>query len=525
MNKFVCYAIISLNFIFAFNSFAKESGYLWNPIAWTIALEEVNEENVKVEIKSVSLKFYEKSKDRIILKDMYTNIKKNSRVILNNKRRTQIYFAKKLSELDPGSYEFKSLYIKYSINDNEVLDYDISLSDLFKSKDNKNNFASIDIANNFISPLPEVSFETKLLIKDKKINTYMNYYDLVEDDFIEINDIYSEIIAMKNKKFASNIKFMYANSEFPPLQLDGTKIRHQNSINLGMLVDISCDITGVLKTVWVNKVDLLQYAFYQKLNYDKDNCKIHNTYRQNYYLPEGIWIMQSMTLRLKNSAEKNFKTTPLINRSKEIMKYFKITEEYFKIQNIKERTLLKLIELNINGSKDKSGMYFLGSTEIKREKNEDDVSFYFKRNYEVISLKKTFEVKKVYNAFSGEILKKDRIIGDIQLKVLLNGNKNNNKRLESQLFDIREFITTDVIQCVYEQEILDPLLVLNGSIKLNNLRENSRILDISLKDFDFSSSGFSQNKINECVLKKLKSFSFKKPFSTPFKAKIIFESY
>ena len=122
-------------------------------------------------------------------------------------------------------------------------------------------------------------------------------------------------------------------------------------------------------------------------------------------------------------------------------------------------------------------------------------------------------------------MKKDRIIGDVQLKLVLTGSKKNNKKLDNQLIELKEFISSEVTHCVSDQEIIDPLLLFNGTIQLKNIKSNTKILDISLNDFDFANKGTSQDKINSCILGKLKGFSFKKNFSTPFKAKIIFESY
>ena len=97
---------------------------------------------------------------------------------------------------------------------------------------------------------------------------------------------------------------------------------------------------------------------------------------------------------------------------------------------------MKIIELNLTNKQDPMGLYFVGTTEIKKSELEDvienkdvkktvlgDISFYFKRNYEIYTIKKLFSVKKVYNAYSGDQMKKDRIIGDVQLKIILTGTK------------------------------------------------------------------------------------------------------
>lgn len=526
MKKFICYAIFIFHFLFQLQLHAKEFGYLWTPIAWTLTLNPNIPDDFNLEIKSISLNFYDKSNDRVILKEMSFVGKKNAIVILNKKKRSQIFFAKKFNEFEEGKYEFKGLMLKYRINKGEISQFEVLATNLYKK--DKDKYLQVQIQNNHISPMPEVSFETKFDIKNNQLADFTNYYDIIEDDYIEINEIYNEIKSLKNKLFSNKVKFMYANKIFPPLQLNGSKIRHPNSNNLGMLVDVSCDIKGILKTVWVNKTDLLQYVFYRKVNYDKSPCNIHNTFIQKFYLPNGVWNMQSMTIASKDLSEKKFQTYPLIIKAKELKKYFKMNDDYFKIQNIKERTLLKIIELNLTGNKDKNGIYFLGSSEIKKEDTENNdggIVFYFKRNYEIVSLKKMFEVKKIFNAYSGELMKKDRIIGDIQLKIILTGTKKTNKRLESQLAELRDFVSTEVTVCVSDQEVIDPLLVLNGNVQLKNLKENSRLLNISMSDFNFVNSGVSQDKVKQCIMEKLKKFSFKKTFTTPFKAQIVFESY
>ena len=126
----------------------------------------------------------------MILKEMYANVKKMFLLYYPKKKNTNI-FSKKFTEMDEGKYEFQGLVIKYRINKEELKQMEILIL-IFIKKD-KDKYIQIQIQKNYISPMPEVSFETKLEYKNNQISDYTNYYDIIEDDYIEINDIYTEI--------------------------------------------------------------------------------------------------------------------------------------------------------------------------------------------------------------------------------------------------------------------------------------------------------------------------------------------
>ena len=57
-------------------------------------------------------------------------------------------------------------------------------------------------------------------------------------------------------------------------------------------------------------------------------------------------------------------------------------------------------------------------------------------------------------------MKKDRIIGDVQLKLVLTGSKRIIK-LDNQLIELKEFISSEVTHCMYQiKKIIDPLYFL-----------------------------------------------------------------
>lgn len=536
MRKFIVYAIIIFIFVLPINCFCKENGFVWLPLAWTFTIDKENSDNSEIVIKSVKLVFQEKDSKKFEYSELkYTNKKSNS-FTLNDKNQIKTLLSKKLFEMPEGNFEFKGIQLEVINRENVVSNYELEAPNPYKNS--KYNYINFAVKNSHISPVPELSFESKLRIKEGAINRSSTQVDLIENDYIYINDIFNQIKSLNKLIFDNKITFINANSEFPPLQVDGTKMKYSHSNFVGMIIDISCDIKGIIKTVWVNKSDYLQYVFYENLNQKKENCKVHDVIPQKYYLPNGNWTMQSLTINLKNKVDRKFNTLPLVNKNKEVRKYFKITDEFFKYQDIKERTLLKIIELNLTNKLNPDGLYFLGSAEIKKsdaedmgdEKNknkrpEGELSFYFKRNYEVYTIKKLFSTKKIFNAYSGDQLKKDRIIGDVQLKIVLTGCKKNNDNNRKFLNQLKDYATSDLATCVSEQEVSDPLLFLDGFIQIQNYKKKSRYLDISNKDFKFSSKGSSQEKINQCMESKLKLFKFKKTFPSPFRAKILFESF
>ncbi|WP_397601477.1 hypothetical protein [Silvanigrella sp.] len=536
MEKTIRYAIIILIFMFHINCFSKENGFIWIPLAWTLNYDKSNSDNSEIVIKSVKLILHETETNKNEYSELKSTGKKNNIITINSKFSSKIFFSKKLFEIPAGNYELKGINIEY-VNKNKVIN-NIEISATNPYGNSKSKYVNFLISNNHISPIPEISYESNIIVKEGIINNVSSQVDLIEEDYIYVNDIYNQIKSVKNLIYGNKITFINANSQFPSLQVDGSKIKYPNSNYIGMIIDVSCDIKGILKTVWVNKGDTLQYVFYENVNNSKDKCKVHNVFPQKYYLPNGNWTMQSMTINVKNKVERKFNTSSLLKKDRELKKYFKMTEEFFKYQDIKERTLLKIIELNLTNKQDPKGLYFVGTTEIKKSDLEDiienkdvkktvigDISFYFKRNYEIYTIKKLFSVKKVYNAYSGDQMKKDRIIGDIQLKIILTGTKKNNENLKRFLEQLKEYTTTEIASCVSEQEVSDPLLILNGFIQIQNFKSKSRFLDISNKDFKFISKGLSQEKINKCMEDKLKLFKFSKTFTTPFKAKILFESF
>jgi hypothetical protein len=309
----------------------------------------------------------------------------------------------------------------------------------------------------------------------------------------------------------------------------GISVKNSKSNYLGMIIDVACDIRGNLKFVWSSKDEILQYVFFDTLDNKKQSCKIHKYFPEKFYLPNGNWTLQSMSLNISNNKYRDFYTWSLINKELNTKKYFKLSNQFFSYLSIKERSLLKNIELKLPSNNERESFYFLGTSEIKKDinsSNKDKINFYFKRNYEIIDIKKKFEIKKVYNAYSGDLMKKDRIIGDIQLKVELIDKNRLKGQLEVYLEQLQKYATTELAICVTSQEVFDPLLILNGSIMIQNFKNNPKKIDISKKDFKFiNAQDLSQIKIIECMENKLNNFQFSKSFTYPFKAKILFESF
>ena len=507
------------------NSFCAESGYIWIPMAWTFSYNKNNSDGSEIKFNSIKLIF----RDLKLNKNIYSIIKytdkKNNTFKLNSSFNGKTLFSQKLIQIPEGKYSFDGAIAEVVEKNNEVLNINFKLSNPFiREKGKSINFV---VSQNKISPFPAMSIETNLGIKNGIISQ-SSRIDVIEDEYILVSEIYSQNKKIRKMILENKIGFINANDQFPPIQIIGTSAKNSKSNYLGLIIDFSCDIKGNIKFVWVNKKDVVQYAFYDSLDSKKEGCKIHKSFPEKFYLPNGNWVLQSMTLNTPNKKDRDFYTWSLINKDKNTKKYFKLSDQFFSYLNVKERALLKVIEINLTGKNDPSGLYFLGSSEIKRNftpQGKDELSFYFKRNYEIVDIKKLFSVKKIFNAYSGELMKKDRIIGDIQLKVSLLGNEQVQNQLSVFLEQIKNYATSELANCVSEQEIQDPLLILNGTISIQNYKNKTRYIDISKKDFKFDNSGFSQSKIIDCMEAKLKSFKFSRSINTPFRAKILFESF
>ncbi len=526
MKKLIHYAIFIYLFVIHLNSFADAGGYIWIPLAWTFSYNKNNSDGADLKFKSVKLVFHNiKSNKNLYSTIKYTD-KKNNTFKINNKFNEKTLFSQKLIKIPVGKYSFDGAAAEIIDKNNEIVNVNFKLLSPFaKEKGKSINFV---VSQNNISPFPAMSIETNLGFKNRVISQFSKI-DFIEDEYILVNEIFTQIKSIKKLIIESKIGFINANDQFPPLQIMGTSIKSLKSNYIGLIIDISCDIKGNLKFVWINKNDALQYVFYNNLTNKKESCKIHKSFPVKFYLPNGSWVLQSMTLNIPNKKNRDFYTWSLLNKDKSTKKYFNLSDKFFSYLNIKERALLKFIQLNLTGNIDQYGLYFLGSSEIKKNtpsiKMTDDLSFYFKRNYEIVDIKKLFSVKKVYNAYTGELMKKDRIIGDIQLKVSLLGNEKSQGQLSIYLQQIKTYATTELASCVAKQEIFDPLLILNGTISIQNNHNRTRYIDISKKDFNFNGKGFSQSKIIDCMEEKLKSFKFSRSFNTPFRAKILFESF
>ena len=526
MKKFIRFAIFILVFVLHLKSFCEETGYIWFPLAWTFSFNKANSDINEIKFNTIKLIFQDVKTGKNIYSIIKYTDKNNNVFKLNNSSIEKTLFSLKLIKIPEGEYEFIGAIAAIFLQNNEVTESLIKFTNPFGLNKSKNiNFV---VKNKNISSFPAMSFETNISVKNGIIKQ-LTAVDVIEEDFISVSEIYYQVKPLRRLLKENKIGFINANDQFPQLQINGALIKNFKTNYFGLIIDISCDIKGNLKFVWVNKKSPLQYAFYENLDSKKIACNTHSVIPVKFYLPVGNWVLQSMTIDSLNKKEKDFYTWSLINKDKNSKKYFNLNDTFFKYLNSKERTLLKKIEINLSENKNNSGVYFLGSSEVKRnktekekEKNKEELSFYFKRNYEIVNIKKLFSVSHVYNAYSGEVLKKDRIIGDVQLKINL---LNNNNKLNDYLDQLKKYATTDLSVCVTDQEVYDPLLVLNGSIKIQNFKNKTMYINISNKDFNFASSSPYQNKIIDCLEDKLKKFKFSKPFSTPFHAKILFESY
>ncbi|WP_338636470.1 hypothetical protein [Spirobacillus cienkowskii] len=516
MRKFYYYAITFLIFLFHFKSYSLEEGYLWIPLSWTFTLDKNESELKQINIKSVKLYF----QDINSKKDIYSYLdlpEKNKKLLaLNSKSIRTSFFSKKLIKFPAGNYYFYGCIIEI-VKNNSPTELFIEFPKFFEQGNN----VFFQVSDKKISPFPAISTETILGFKKEKFYQHTTL-DLIDDEYIPVNEVFVYISSLKNSIKNKPQGFVIANNKFPPLQVLGDSLKSVNSNRLGLIIDITCNIQGTMKFVWTSQENNLQYVFYNNLNNKNQNCKSHNFIPINFHLPDGKWFLHSMTLNKQNKVKRIFETYLLNSKDKFAKKYFKILDGFYFSLNIKERSLLKVIEISLYGNKSKNGIFYLGSTEVKKNEN-DELFFYFKRNYEIYNIKKIFSVKQIYNAYTLELMKKDRIIGDIQFKTVTMDKKYNPKS-SIYLDQIREFVKSDLSICISDQEVFDPLFLLNGYVIIKNNKNFKNIL-VNKNDFNFDLKGMSQNKIIDCMIETFSKFSFKQNVTVPFKFKIIFESY
>ncbi|APJ02634.1 hypothetical protein [Silvanigrella aquatica] len=527
MRKFICYAMFLYIFLLHLNIFSEEAGYIWMPLSWTLSFNKGVSDESQIKFNSIKLLFRDTNKKNEIITDMKINNKKILKnIVLGKNLKTKTFYTQKLMKFPQGKYVFEGAILERVDNQGNLSSVQIKIINPFNKNTDKHIQFNVEL--NKISPFPAMAVETNLGVKNGIISQF-SHIDLIEDEMISVSEILNQMKNIKKLFLENKIGFNIANEKFPPLQIMGLSVKNSKSNFLGLLIDFPCNIKGNLKYVWVNKNEILQYVFFNKLENKKQGCKIHKYFPEKFYLPNGNWTLQSMSLSIAKNKYRDFYTWSLINKELETKNYFKLNDIFFSYLSIKERALLKNIEIKLSGNKDRFGIYFLGTSEIIKEINtnkKEQINFYFKRNYEIIDLKKQFGSKKIYNAYSGELMKKDRIIGDIQFKIILLGKNNEKNQISFFSDQLKKYATFELAKCVTNQEIIDPLLVLNGHIMIQNYKSNTRKIDVSKKDFKFMNvDGISQIKILDCMEGKLKEFQFSKSFNIPFRAKILFESY
>ncbi|BBH51814.1 hypothetical protein [Fluviispira sanaruensis] len=519
--SFLTYVI----FIFYSNIlYAQDHGYIWFPVAWTFSLGEGSSTNLNLTIRSIRLNFREISQNKYIYSSLDLPLKNQKQFILTNKNLIKTVYSAKLIKLPEGKYEFIGVSAEMKNGTNGFTQIDIPYSDPFTSKvDQKIQFI---VGKNNISPFPSLSAETKIYFINKTLEK-KTLFDIIDDDVIYIDPI-REYIKKLGRTFHKNFSgFQVANLSFPPLQSSGNYLKSSKTYYLGLILDIPCEVKGTLRFIWVNKTEPIQYSFLMKLNHTSLKCKDEKFVPQKFYFPEGNWTLQSMNVISENKKLNNFNTYDLLKKIRITKNYFSLNDSYYTLANIKERAITKVIEINLNNKRDPDAVYFLGSSEIK--KNTDRTSkenylIYFKRNYEIIDVRKLFLAKRVYNAYTSEIMKKDRIIGTINLKIELIGNDRIKRIQDKYLAELKTYSSQELVSCVSEQEIQDPLMVLNGVIKIKNTKKRSNSVDFEKNDITFGVYGKSQEIVRNCLEVKLRKFQFSRPVNPPFIANITFES-
>ncbi|WP_186646656.1 hypothetical protein [Fluviispira vulneris] len=519
--SFITYVI----FIFYTNIlYAEDYGYIWFPVAWSFSLGEGNSSNLNLTIRSIRLNFRELSQNKYIYSSLDLPLKNQKQFILTNKNIIKTVYSAKLLKLPEGKYEFVGVSAEIKNGINEFTEIDIPFYDPFINKVAQK--IQFNVGKNNISPFPSLSAESKIYFINKKLEQ-KTLFDIIDDDVIYIDPI-REYIKKLGRTFHRNFSgFQIANLSFPPLQSSGNFLKSSKAYYLGLILDIPCEVKGTLRFIWVNKTEPIQYSFLMRVNHAAIKCKDEKFVPQKFYFPEGNWMLQSMNVISTNKKINNFNTYELLKKSRITKYYFNLNDLYYESSNIKERALTKIIEINLNSKRDPDGVYFLGSSEIK--KNKDSISkenylIYFKRNYEIIDVRKLFSAKRVYNAYTSEIMKKDRIIGTINLKIELIGNERVKRIQDKYLAELKTYSTQELASCVSDQEIQDPLMVLNGVIKIKNTKKRSNSVDFSKNDITFNINGKSQEIVKNCLDLKLRNFKFSKAVNPPFIANITFES-
>ncbi|KAB8030692.1 hypothetical protein [Fluviispira multicolorata] len=513
--------------IFIFHSnfiYAENYGYIWFPVAWAFSLGDEKGSSQEFYVRSVKLNFRNINENRYIYTSLDSTVKNQKQLLLSKKNFIKTVYSSKLLKFPVGEYEFIGASAEIKVGNNEFINTNIPYIGPYVSNENKK--LQFIVSENNISPFPSLSAESKLYAINNSLGQ-KTLFDSIDDEAISIDPIRIYLKSLGRKFSINNIGFQVANQVFPALQSSGSYLKTQKSYYLGLIIDIPCKVKGSLKFIWANKKEPIQYSFLMKLNHDRAMCKDEKFVPQKFYFPEGTWLLQSMTVVSINKKLSEFNTYDLKKRIRTTKNYFKLNDLYYSNSNHKERALLKVIEINLYDKVDPQAVYFLGSSEIKKNEDpkiKDNYLIYFKRNYEIIDVRKLFSVKRVYNAYTSEVMKKDRIRGTINLKIDLIGNDRIKRIQDKYLSELKEFSSAELANCVAEQEIQDPLMVLNGVIKIKNIKRRTSSLDFSKNDIIFAIKGKSQEIVRNCLEEKLRNFQFSRPINPPFQANISFES-
>jgi hypothetical protein len=267
MIKFFFCTIYFIIFIFHLESFSHEESYVWFPLAWTLSFDDKNSDTSELELNNIKISFYNIDKKEHIYKNLYIQEKKTTRQTLNKNKNKITLYSEKLIQLEPGKYEFHGLEID-KIN-SEKLKNIIYISNPFEKNENKH--IEFLILKKSITPIPSISIETTLKLKNSLIQKN-SLIDIIEDEFISGKIIYYYLNkVLKNFKF-KDFFFNASNGNFPPLQTPGNILKNKNSHYLGLFLDIPCKIKGNLKFVWINKNNNMQYFFLEKIPKKNKKC-------------------------------------------------------------------------------------------------------------------------------------------------------------------------------------------------------------------------------------------------------------
>lgn len=536
-------------------SIPMTKGLVWFPFAWTILINQPDNETTGAKLESLQLRqirlaFRNTATKELITFPMTEPESRASQVALDTSDSQRSFYAPPFVELSEGEYTVESIQALYIDPSNQrPIPMELTIPNPFQSGGGaKSAPLPFLVRKGRVGALARMAMQTTFGNKNGAV-VPVSELESVDKDAVPV-----DVVIQQMNRPRSDAGLVYAaSSDFPRARValtnsEGESVPFDTPIaKIGLLVEAPCKTEGTMKLVWKRNGDDREFASLVNLSRKPEGeCAGAKSLASTLLLPKGDWILKSSHITAGLVQANTYKVIPLKQANSFAAQYFSlknVNPVYAGISLEKDITRQMVVRLESmlkpentaqvpkelrfapDSNELEKKVLYIGRIEIvpteAKNGRAEIWDTLFKRSFSLEETKKAFGTSEIYNAYTLGRITRDRARGTVQSVLRVSSAELDAKKVETFSTELRKNATETLAVCLTEREEFDPLVSISGVMHFSVLKGANAV---NIRKLEFTQKGNSEKWVEECFQKKLLAFRFSRKVAANFQGELKFAS-